>query len=543
MNGFVKIRLQSLLNKTAISTLTEATFSQGGNVLILSPHYDDDVISCFGAMTKHYEQGAHLDILYLTDGTTSKDSGLTKEELHKIRKVEAANAVNTFFKDVNLEHFNHEDGHFAMTLEDVTRLSKLLQEKQYDYIYCPSITDTHEDHKETYKLLRQALLESGLKCTIRLYEFWYPLKKPNVYVDFADCEEKKWESIACHQSQMKYLNYVELAQTVNAHRGLQAERKWCEVYEEMSSSKLIWDLVPSLKASVVIPAYNNEAYVAIMLKALQRQTLDTFCWEIVLVDDSEDNRMTQFEKWELPNLRVIEKEHSGRADARNVGIQNSRGEVIIFMDSDMIVEESFVEKHYASHRETGSDITLGKVNHICHEHLEEVRKLVLEDRTKELEAFVMKDEYLNLTPIVFQNKEAADNIGWVCCLFSNCSVRRKVLDKGGVFDVIFKGWGLEDIELGYRFFKEKFSFSYEEDIANYHVDHATNSQQMLVEMGRNLKRLSKKHPDAAIKSYMSFVAGFKDLQELLCDVAKKEIAFDNGSGVYFRPISYTKSKA
>lgn len=115
MNGFVKIRLQSLLNKTAISTLTEATFSQGGNVLILSPHYDDDVISCFGAMTKHYEQGAHLDILYLTDGTTSKDSGLTKEELHKIRKVEAANAVNTFFKDVNLEHFNHEDGHFAMT--------------------------------------------------------------------------------------------------------------------------------------------------------------------------------------------------------------------------------------------------------------------------------------------------------------------------------------------------------------------------------------------------------------------------------------------
>ena len=102
---------------------------------------------------------------------------------------------------------------------------------------------------------------------------------------------------------------------------------------------------------------------------------------------------------------------------------------------------------------------------------------------------------------------------------------------------------MEDIELGYRFFKEKFSFSYEEDIANYHVDHATNSQQMLVEMGRNLKRLSKKHPDAAIKSYMSFVAGFKDLQELLCDVAKKEIAFDNGSGVYFRPISYTKSKA
>lgn len=91
----------------------------------------------------------------------------------------------------------------------------------------------------------------------------------------------------------------------------------------------------------------------------------------------------------------------------------------------------------------------------------------------------------------FRIKEAADNIGWVCCLFSNCSVRRKVLDKAGVFDVIFKGWGLEDIELGYRFFKEKFSFSYEEDIANYHVDHATNSQQMLVEMGRNLKRLSK----------------------------------------------------
>lgn len=543
MQGFVKVRLLSLLGRTKVSHVKEAVNESNSKVLIMSPHYDDDVLSCFGAITNHYSEKSEIHILYLTDGTESLESGLQPEELSKVRKEEAKNAVELYFQNIRLIHYNKKDGAFQVNEEDIKEFSELLMQEKYEYVYCPHPDDTHSDHKQTYKLLAEGLKRSRLHCKVRLYEFWLPLKNPNIFIDITKEQEKKKKVIGCHKSQLKFLDYIELAQIENAHRGKQLNREYCEVYEEVESERIYLNNESKNKVSLIIPAYNNEEYVSFTLKALMHQSCSFDDWEIVLVDDSEDERMLQFKEWQIPNLRIIEKEHSGRADTRNVGIQNSNGEILIFMDSDMIVDEHFVENHYDCHLKDDCDIALGKVNHIVNDYKDKVRQIVDANEINKLEDIITKDDYLNLTRIVFQNREAADYIGWVCCLFSNCSVKREVLEKSGVFDVDFVGWGLEDIELGYRFFKEKFKFSFFENIKNYHVDHVTDSSKMLVEMGKNLKRLYKKHPDEAIKSYMSFVAGFKDLQELLNDISNKNIEFDGGRNVYFKPLKYAKSKA
>lgn len=300
-----------------------------------------------------------------------------------------------------------------------------------------------------------------------------------------------------------------------------------------------------MKVSVIIPAYNNPEYVEIMLLALLKQETDFEEWEIILVDDSEDNCMEVFNNLGNPHLRIVEKEHSGRADARNVGIHASNADVLIFMDSDMIVDQNFVQKHYEKHVIDHYDIVLGQVRHIKQIYLEKVKKIVIERKNlwiHELNELVAKDNYIDLASVIFTDQVVANKLGWLCCLFSNCSVNREVFIKEVGFDKDFVGWGLEDIELAYRFFKRNYKFGFFEDIKNYHVDHLSNYSAMLSEMGKNLKQIYKKHPCDDIKLFKSFVAGFIDLEKFANLISHGSLNFPKGKDIYFKPIAYVESK-
>lgn len=299
-----------------------------------------------------------------------------------------------------------------------------------------------------------------------------------------------------------------------------------------------------LRLSIVIPAFNNADHVYLTLTALKRQEVDFDDWEVLLIDDSYDEAMLIFENGDFPALRVIQKEHSGRADTRNVGIKESRGDIIIFMDSDIIVDKNFVRSHYEVHMKNECDIVLGKVKHIPPEYLGSVRQIVLDDICiKEIDKYVIRESYLDLATEVFSNKDIGGHIGWICCLFSNCSVKRKVIETSGLFDTDFEGWGLEDIELGYRFHLNNFKFGYYKELCGYHIDHKTDGNKMLADMGKNLKKFYKKYKNKDIRNYMSFVAGFKSLTEFAKSVIDENIDFKKGENIFFKPIQYTKLKS
>lgn len=301
-----------------------------------------------------------------------------------------------------------------------------------------------------------------------------------------------------------------------------------------------------MRVSVIIPAYNNQEYVEIMLLALLKQKIDFDDWEIILVDDSDDNCMEVFNNLENPHLRVVEKEHSGRADARNVGIYSSNADILIFMDSDMIVDQHFVQRHYEKHVIEHYDIVIGEVKHIKQVYFEKVKNIVTKMSSlwiQELNKLVTKDNYIDLASIVFTEQKVANKLGWLCCLFSNCSVSRDALMKVGGFDKDFVGWGLEDIELAYRFYKKNYTFGFFRDIHNYHVDHLSDYEAMLLEMGRNLKQIYRKHPTNDMRAFKSFVAGFIDLEEFAQLISYGKLHFKKGKDIYFKPIAYVESKA
>lgn len=89
------------------------------------------------------------------------------------------------------------------------------------------------------------------------------------------------------------------------------------------------------RVSVIIPAYNREAFVARAIDSVLAQTYTDF--ELIVVDDcSRDGTREVLERYrDNPRVRLILSEKNrGGSGARNIGIAAARGELIAFQDSD-----------------------------------------------------------------------------------------------------------------------------------------------------------------------------------------------------------------
>ncbi|MDE7478361.1 MAG: glycosyltransferase family 2 protein, partial [Lachnospiraceae bacterium] len=96
--------------------------------------------------------------------------------------------------------------------------------------------------------------------------------------------------------------------------------------------------------SVIVPVYNVEKYVMRCIESILAQTYTNL--EILLVDDGSTDASgkicDELAKKDV-RIRIIHKENGGPSDARNVGIQEARGEYYLFVDSDDWISENLLE--------------------------------------------------------------------------------------------------------------------------------------------------------------------------------------------------------
>lgn len=92
------------------------------------------------------------------------------------------------------------------------------------------------------------------------------------------------------------------------------------------------------KISVVVPVYNGGEMIATCLRAINNQQgIDRATIEIIVVDDaSTDSGAKEAET--LCDQMIILKNNSGAATARNTGAGAASGDIIVFVDSDVILE-------------------------------------------------------------------------------------------------------------------------------------------------------------------------------------------------------------
>ncbi|WP_193318483.1 glycosyltransferase family 2 protein [Nonomuraea phyllanthi] len=103
---------------------------------------------------------------------------------------------------------------------------------------------------------------------------------------------------------------------------------------------------PELRVSVIVPAYGAQDKLDLVLQALARQTYPAELTEIIVVDNGSTPPLR------LPEgtaARLVVCEQPGRAPARNAGLGEATGDVIHWLDSDVVLTPGAIEAHMRWH--------------------------------------------------------------------------------------------------------------------------------------------------------------------------------------------------
>jgi glycosyltransferase involved in cell wall biosynthesis len=167
--------------------------------------------------------------------------------------------------------------------------------------------------------------------------------------------------------------------------------------------------------SVVVPVYNVEQYIRECVDSIVSQT---YCHlEIVLVDDgSPDDCPAICDEYAKKDsrIKVIHQKNGGLAKARNVGIENSSGEYITFIDSDDYIASNYIEILYRGIIENNADVSIASFR-----SFEKNNTAVIEDSSCQFATISKKRCFENYTSIFTNPFVSAWNKLYKRNLFSN----------------------------------------------------------------------------------------------------------------------------
>ncbi|MTJ53703.1 glycosyltransferase [Anabaena sp. UHCC 0253] len=247
--------------------------------------------------------------------------------------------------------------------------------------------------------------------------------------------------------------------------------------------------------SIVIPTYNRLPILQKCLRALELQELKDVTpiqgYEVVLVDDGSTDGTLDWlaeHKHEFPHLRCFEQDHAGPAAARNLGVNKALGDTIIFIDSDLVVLNSFLQAH-------ADALVQGK------------KKLESNTSDTPKERFFTYGAVINTCNFENPTAEPYKITDFSAAFFAtgNVAISKHWLEAAGLFDTGFQLYGWEDLELGVRLKKLGLSLIKCPEAVGYHWHPAFSLQQIPklidqeIQRGRMGVLFYQKHPTWEVK--------------------------------------------
>jgi len=188
--------------------------------------------------------------------------------------------------------------------------------------------------------------------------------------------------------------------------------------------------------SVILPTHNRKEMLRRALEAMANQSYPEDLYEVVVVDDGSTDGTADFlAEFSLPHLhlRYLTGEQKGPAAARNLGVWQARGEVILFTGDDCIPDADLLLKHGRRHQAEKDIAVLGYVDWHPEANLNPLMHLLAHHGQT-----------------AYPMMENPDRVGPQFFYTSNVSAKKEHLVQAGGFDEDFKWAALEDTELGMR---------------------------------------------------------------------------------------------
>ncbi|MAV11898.1 MAG: glycosyltransferase family 2 protein [Synechococcus sp. BS307-5m-G38] len=254
--------------------------------------------------------------------------------------------------------------------------------------------------------------------------------------------------------------------------------------------------------SVVIPTYNRRPILEKCLLALEHQQLGGALerYEVVVVDDGSTDGTPDWLRAEaarFPHVRLIEQVHGGPAEGRNRGVDHAEGDVIVFIDSDLVVTDGFLACHARALKRSWEQ----EGDRLCFTYGAVVNTANFETPTQE--------------------RHKLRDLSWAYFATGNVAIDRQVLESAGLFDTGFRLYGWEDLELGERLRRLSVRLIKCPEAVGYHWHPALSLDQIprLIEVEGERARMGlvfyRKHPTRRVRFIIQFTWLHRLLWELL----------------------------
>ena len=236
--------------------------------------------------------------------------------------------------------------------------------------------------------------------------------------------------------------------------------------------------------SVIINVYNGEKFIAKCLESIINQTYKNL--EILIINDgSTDNTLKICEEYKDSRIRIINQENMGLSLARNVGIDNAKGEYLYFVDSDDFVELDVIEYLYGLCKKHNTKLStclpmqIYDYNYIARQKHEKIEIITPEEMLKK----------------ILLGKENA------------CAIWNKLIHKNLFQKLRFENRIINDIATTYKLMLETDKIAYSNQIKYYYLrnrgsitaksntDRFIDLYKVAIERYENIKKIYSEFPE------------------------------------------------
>lgn len=258
------------------------------------------------------------------------------------------------------------------------------------------------------------------------------------------------------------------------------------------------ELTPHRSVSIVIPAYRAQRTLPYTLAALQAQTYPSHLLEVLVVTDGGDEQLV-LPECRPDNARILPATTSwGRANACREGAAAAEGEVIHWLDADMVPGREEVARQMRWHHLIDHAVVVGHKLFVDADDLPAVadlRRAVVDDRLSELLAGRWTEEH-GWVEAIWRRTDDLKKAGFRAFhvhVGATGSVSRELyFDAGGMDPSLKLG---EDIELGYRLTAKGAVFVADRTATSWHLGRSHLMQHEQQVQRYNAPFIAERVPD------------------------------------------------
>ncbi|MBO9489056.1 PIG-L family deacetylase [Endozoicomonas sp. G2_1] len=194
-------------------------------VLVVAAHADDEVLGCAGTIAKHTANGDHVEVIFLTDGVSSRP---TSENAKWQRECSAERAMQVLgIKSIHQASFPDNQLDSVALLNVVRYIESIIQELEPEYIYTHYGQDLNIDHQICNQAVLTACRPQLGHSVKKIFAFevlssteWNSTSLPSFkaqYInDISDYWQLKKAALQCYKEELKQFPHSRSIECISA---------------------------------------------------------------------------------------------------------------------------------------------------------------------------------------------------------------------------------------------------------------------------------------------------------------------------------------